>query len=56
MLDCIIHTLRALEVPDPAISLVVSIYGEADDGSFPLEEVLWAEEILRDNQNFEEVD
>ena len=57
VLHCFLLTLNVcLGFPDPAIPLVSGFLGEADDGSFHLEEVQWAEEVLNDHQFFEEVD
>ena len=57
VLDCIKLILSALEFPDPAITIVSAFHGEADDGSFHLEEVQWAEELLRkEHEHFEEAD
>ena len=57
VLDCVKLTLSALEFPDPAVTIVSAFHGEAEDGSLHLEEVQWAEELLRkEHVHFEEVD
>ena len=57
VLDCFLLTLSVVGFPDPAIPLVSGFLGEAEEGSFHLEEVQWAEELLRrEYEHFEEVD
>ena len=56
VLSLIKDTLKDLEIPEPAYSLILDFYGEVDDGDFPLEEVHWAEAVVFHDEDFEVVD
>ena len=57
LLHAITNTLRELDFPDSAITIIIAAYGSTDTNGFWLDDIHWAEaQLLQQTRNWEEVD